>query len=275
MAAGSTRRDPAQGMHVVAVQHAVPHQAGRPRLDDDWVRDLAEAVGVTFYELRTRLRVLDGWPGVLSIHAGAEPAQRVAHALVEGGIRAWVLPGERTDPRVRVRRFSLQGGWLTVEADGGVQLEIPATDVRMLVHGVQIGEDREVTLLRTPVSSLSRAAMWATPSLGLARPRTRGRTTREPFVELHAPGVPISSFRAGSLRYAALDDGVLEPTRVANFQRVVQTLRTGCSRATYDARMRGRIEQMRVLGPSLRPDKYLPLALTLITGARPDPSPYR
>lgn len=265
----ATGPDPAAGMHVVAIQHRLPRAAGQPRLDDDWVRARAEAVGVTFYELRARLRVLDGWPGVLGTYAGARSAEAVAAALRREGITAWILGGEVTEPRTLVRRFSLRGGTLAVEADGTGPLELLASDVRMLVHGVQMGESRDIVVSR-PVH----APTVRIPSLGLAaRPRTR--TTREPFIELFAPGSPILSFRAASLRYAALDDGVVEPTRVANFRRVVHTLRAGCSAATYDARLRGRIEQMRLLGPSLRPEQHLRLAVTLIAGRRPDPSPYR
>lgn len=272
MAAFATGSVPA-GMHVVAIQHPLPREAGQPRLDDDWVR--ARAQVVTFYELRTRLRVLDGWPGVLGTYAGAERARAVAAALGQGGIRAWVLPGDRADPRTPVRRFSFHAGTLVVETEGGDPLELLAADVRLLVHGVQLGEDREMTLGRPVLSPVSRSALWVAPSLGLTRPRAHTRITREPFVELHAPGVPILSFRAASLRYATLGDGVVEPTRVANFQRVVHSLRTGCPRATYDARLRGRAEQMRMLGPSLRPERHLAVALALVAGPRPDPSPYR
>lgn len=257
-------------MHVVAIQHALPQEGGQPRLDDDWVRTRAGEVGVTFYELRARLRVLDGWPGVLATYAGVEPARAVAAALRRGGIGAWVLPGERADPRTRVRRFSLRAGTLAVETDEA-SFELLASDVRMLVHGVQMGEDHDAARSR-PVSS---SALWVTPQRGLMRPPVRTRATREPFVELHARGLPILSFRAASLRYATLGDGVVEPTRIANFRRVVHTLRTGCPQATYDARLRGRVEQMRVLGPSLRPEKHLALALALVTVSRPGRSPYR
>ncbi|MEM9455753.1 MAG: hypothetical protein AAGF11_16350 [Myxococcota bacterium] len=269
MTASATGPDPAAGMHVVAIQHRLPRAAGRSRLDDDWVRARAEAVGVTFYELRARLRVLDGWPGVLGTYAGARPAGSVAAALRREGIAAWVLGAALTEPRTVVRRFWLRGGRLVVEADGGGSFELHASDVRMLVHGVQMSEDRTFVLSRPVHAPALRVAS------GGVVPQSRTRSTRESFVELYAPGCPILSFRAASLRYAALSDGVVEPTRVANFQRVVHTLRTGCPAATYDARLRGRIEQMRVLGPSLRPELHLSLAVALVAGRRPDPSPYR
>ncbi|MCA9709622.1 MAG: hypothetical protein KDK70_27535, partial [Myxococcales bacterium] len=148
-------------------------------------------------------------------------------------------------------------------------------DVSMLAHGVQMGEDVDVILTGPGLSPLARTGLWVSPSLGRTRPERRSRATREPFVELHARGCPILSFRASALRYAALGDGVLQPTRVANFQRVVQTLRMACPHASYDARLCGRMEQIRVLGPLLRPEKHLALALALVAGSRPERSPYR
>ncbi len=255
-------------MHVVAIQ------LGGPLRDDEWIRSRADAVGVSFYELRARLRVLDGWPGVLATFAGADAADAEATGLARDGIPAWVLRGEPDRPRALVRSFSISAGFVSVDADRGIQVEIPIHDVRMLVVGTRLGLRREHGLSRTVVSPVARSSLWITPNLGAAAPAVEVRSTRESFIELHAAGRPVLCFEAGSLQYRSMP-GTVEPTRAANFKRVVQQLRGACPRAYVDERLAGRMGQVRMLGPTLPPETHLDLALAMVAGPPVGASPYR
>jgi len=249
-------------------------QLGGPLRDDGWIRARADAVGVSVYELRARLRVLDGWPGVLATFAGADAADAVAMRLERDGIPAWVLCGQPNRPQAIVRSFSISAGCVAVGADRGFQVEIPIHDVRMLVVGTRLGLRREHGLSHSTVSPIARSGLWMTPNLGAAAPVVEVRSTRESFVELHAAGRPILSFRAGALQYASMP-GAVEPTRAANFRRVVQRLRAACPRAYFDERLTGRMGQVRMLGPTLEPETHLDLALAMVAGPPVGASPYR
>lgn len=255
----------------MALRHPLPRRAEGPWLDELVVRSLARAAGVTAYELAMRLRVLDGHSGVLTTFAGREPAEATAAALTSGGVRSWVMRG-RVEPAVaEVRRFSLDDGQLRVWLDGGAELEMAAPDVRMLLHGVR---HRERPVPRA--MPLASAGSWAGPLLGLSTTSAVGhRPSPEPFLRAYVPGRPVLAFHAATLRYGDLDEAIA-PTRAVNFQRVVTRLRHGCPAARYDGRLRRWTEQTRVLGPTLRPERYLELAISLVVGADDGPrSPYR
>lgn len=258
-------------MHVVALRHALPRDGDRPRIDEAVVRELARAAAVTPYELGMRLRVLDGAPGVLATFAGRAPAEATAAALRAGGVQAWVLPGLVEHPTALVRRFSLEDGRLRVELDGRGELELPVGDVRMLLHCVHY---RDAPTPRS-VPLRFNAGSWAMPMLGLTVVQPAPRPSPEPFVYAFAPGTPTLAFHAAKLQYGALQEAIA-PTRAVNFRRVVQRLRQGCPDARYDDRLRRLPAQTRLLGPTLRPERYLELAIALVVGGRVAPrSPYR
>lgn len=258
-------------MHAVALRHALPRRDDRPQLDEPRVRALAAAAGVTPYELGMRLRVLDGSSGVLATFAGRAPAESTVAALEAGGVRAWVIPGRVDLGAIDVRRFSIAQGRLGVVLHDDGELDLAASDVRMLVHGVLY---REAPVPRS-VALPTVAGSWAAPRLGLSSSSSTPPPRPEPFVLALVPGLPPLAFRAATLRYGLLDEA-LAPTRSANFGRVVQRLREACPAARYDERLRRFPEQARVLGPTLRPERYLDLAITLVMGMQgASRSPYR
>lgn len=255
-------------MHAVALRRDAP-PAGEPA-DEERLRSLALAAGVSPYELAMRLRVLGGAAGVLATFAGRAAADRTAAALSAGGVRAWVMPGRVEQATATVRSFSFEDGRLCLRLDGSEQ-EIAAADVRMLLHGVRHRErpSPRALPLRAGLGS------WAAPLLGLSATPPPPTVRPEPFLYAFASGGVTLAFHAASLHYGALS-GAIEPTRTANFQRVVQRLREGCPQARFDDRLRRWTEQARVLGPTLRPERYLELAIALVVDGEQRPrSPYR
>jgi hypothetical protein len=200
---------------------------------------LCAATGLATYEGRSRLRVLDGWPGIVTVHAEPERAHEVAGALRAAGFVAWVMQAMATEPRLVVRRFAIEEALLRVDVDDGTALAVPLEDVRLLLH-------------------------------------TRRREEREGFVHAIAAGVPTLVFGASALRYAELPDAPVAPTRVANFARVVAQLRERIPAARFDDRLLSRVSQVRLLGPMLPPERHLDVAISLLTHhlARRD-DPYR
>ncbi|MEM6996287.1 MAG: hypothetical protein AAF721_37615 [Myxococcota bacterium] len=245
-------------MYVVAI--VAPEGAADPLGDA-----LATITGRARYEMRTRLRVLGRWPGVLDTYAEEGRAEAVRAAAVDLGCTAWVLPGELVSHRVQARRFSLQGAVLQVVVDAEQVLDIDVASVQMLLAGNRYGvkTDHNVERPARPASFLS--ATMAIPTASNASAVIRRSETREGFVHLYAAGHPTVVFGEATLQYAALALGRLEPTRRANFDRVSQGLRRLCARATWDDRLLQRLVQARLLGPTLRPERYLDHAIALLT----------
>lgn len=223
------------------------------------------------YEGRSRLRVLGGWPGILATYGEPGRADDVALALRSAGFTAWVMPGAPAETRVHVRRFAIQDACLRVEAEPGTSWEAPLHDVRLLLHGTR-WELKTEHVLETGRGSGSSGVSAAGVLLGMSGPlatspraETQRREERESFVHVYAAGLPTLVFRASALQYVALRDTPVEPTRVANFARVVAELRERFSHARFDDRLVSRVAQLRLLGPTLRPELHLDVAIALLT----------
>ena len=253
-------------MQLVAIQprpgDTAPHRADA----------LCAATGLPIYEGRSRLRVLDGWPGIVTTHAEAARAGEVAGALQATGFTAWTMPAAVAESKLLVRRFAIDETLLRVEGDGGATLELPREDVRLVLHCTRFTVETDTVLDHAPTeagaSAAARAVLRITRNAAASRVTTRRREAREAFVHVYATGVPTLLFRASALRYAALSDAPVAPTRVANFARVVAQLRerlaSGTTCARFDDRLVSRVSQVRMLGPMLPPERHLDVALALL-----------
>lgn len=239
---------------------------------------LCAATGLPKYEARSRLRVLDGWPGIVTTHAETARAGQVVDALLAAGFVAWAMPGAPTDSRVLVRRFEIDEAVLRAEDDAGAPLDVPLEDVRLILHCTRFAVETDTVLDHAPAevgaSAAARAVLRMTRNAATSRVTTRRREQRESFVQLHAAGIPTLLFRASALRYAALPGAPVAPTRVANFARVVGQLRERMPTARFDDRLVSRVSQVRLLGPMLPPERHLEVAIALFThhlGLKSDP----
>ncbi|MEM7154128.1 MAG: hypothetical protein AAF799_14860 [Myxococcota bacterium] len=221
-------------MYAVTVQ--ADAVAGAPA-DGDWIRMVSRRSGLAEYELRTRLRVLDGWPGVLATRASEASAGTMADALRACGLSAWVTPHFTETPGLYVLSFIAEGGLLKLELAHRGRLEVPVENIRGLLHGTRFDGH---------------------------------------FLLAYGSDLPLLSFQGGILRYATIGDPNVDPTRVAHFKHVVKTLRQACPLATYDQRLCRRMYKSRLLGPMLRPpDLYLDVAIAMLLRRSGHASPYR
>ncbi len=245
-------------MFVVAI---VPPRAPSPGLADA----LATVTGRSQYELRTRLKVLGQWPGVLDTYAEQERAEALRAAADELGCTAWVMPAQPDPNRTLVRRFSLRADVLTVVGEGDRAVDIDVPDVQMLLAGNRYGVTTDNIVERAPRPSAFFSPALAIPAAANAKAVMRRSEHREAFLHLYARGQPTQVFTESGLQYAAVELGALQPTRRANFDRVVDYLRRTCAHSTWDDRLLQRRFQARLLGPTLRPERYLDQAIALLT----------
>lgn len=241
---------------------------------------LADSTGLPRYETRARLRVLAGWPGILASYADEGEAHAVAAAVQRLGMAGWVMRGGAVEPRAVARSFSVAGDRLVVVADAERTHDVDVASVSLLLAGRMLGVSFDSHVEkgdRAPgmASGIARGLMGL-PTMGSIPVTVQTRKeSRESFVHLYASGHPTLVFSERSVRYATVD-GAMEPTRAANFARVVQTLRELCPAAAWDDRLTQRRWQSRLLGPTLRPEAHLDLAIALITRERGVASdPYR
>lgn len=256
-------------MHVVAIE---PSRV----TSDATAAALANILGVAPYETRTRLRVLGDWPGVLVTYADEGHAQAVVAALARIGLRGWCTSGQTRELRDTGRSCEPTARTLIITGDGGRRHEVPLATVRLLLAGQRFGTHTESTLERTSSPRSLLGAAMGLPTAAALRAATFTTDTVERFVHVYADGHPVLVLTESSLRYAAQRDGVMDPTRRANFSRVVRHLKAACEQATWDQRLQRRLAQSRVLGPTLRPERHLDVAIDLLTrDLRVRQDPYR
>jgi len=243
-------------VHLVAI-------APRPDCGQDVADELARLTGLSIYEARTRLRVLGGGPGVLATFGEKDHAVAVADAAQRLGLPAWVVRGQPGETRRVVRRFVIRGGHLTVVVEDGQTLTAQTSHVRLLLAGLRYSLHTEWSHERSkPDGAMARAAIGF--RVGGTTPVRSRAETRESFVLLYSPGMPTLVFAVGSLQYHAPDRRPLAATRTANFAIVVRQLREACTAARWDDRLQQRGEQARMLGPTLRPERNLDVAIALL-----------
>lgn len=254
-------------MHLVAFNPPASPDASLPAA-------LAERTGMSLYDTKSRLRVLAGWPGILG-HYGEEGLAEAIAAAVRGlGLTAWVMPGAPHELRSTVRRFSLSGGMMSAIADGGVRHEVELSSIHLGIAGQRYAVRNEATVDRGGPKATVIGAAFGFPTASSPTVSQRRTETREGFVHLYAVGHPTLVFSEPSVQYAAVQAGIVEPTRRANFTRVMRQLQSVCTRATWDERLWQRRVQARLLGPVLPPERHLDVAIALLSrqlGAADDP----
>lgn len=260
-----------RGMFLVAM--ARPKARGDARGDgteaEAW--SLAEAVGSSLYEARTRLRVLDDGAGVIASFAAAHEADALAHALRSRGFVAWCMSGDHHEPRVLVRNVLGEDARLVLTTDEGGAFEVSTTDVRLLLRGSRFSTEM---IARPPsLHALERPGGLITRFLPDPTPTPRTRSHALAFLHVYALGWPTFVLTRDDLHYAMRP--AMQPTRTANFAQVVEDVRRVCVHARYDDRLCTRAGQARILGPALRPERHLDVAIALVAGEGTGGSPYR
>jgi hypothetical protein len=114
-------------MHVVALRSLPPPEPAR-------VTALAQILGLTAYEARSRLMAPGGGPTVLGQQADADAADAMARALRAAGFDPLVLDAGRAEgegDRFVVRRFRLTDAAIEATNRAGAQQVVPYPAVRL------------------------------------------------------------------------------------------------------------------------------------------------
>lgn len=255
-------------MHLVAV--VAPRQ-----VRDEDAEVLAAVCGTSMYEARNRLRSLAGGPGIVATQGTSDRAEALVAKLADRGLRAWTVGFPYDEPRRSVVSYTLRAHSLVATCRAHGELEIPLGAVVRLLHGRRFARSEHPVApdLNPPVglgAALANGLFGASERDGYRRVKQ----TATSFLYAHAPGWPALVFDENELRFAA-GGALVEPTRTANFARMVDQLRRLCVGATYDDRLLSRGEQLRVLGAMLRPERHLDAAIAVLVQASSRPSPYR
>lgn len=256
-------------MHAVAVA-----PGGELRDVETIVGSVAVELGRSHAEIRQRIALAGADPVVLGVHRDAEAAHAIARLLCNHGLRAIAVAVlEPFAGLIVARSFALSPDALCVEGREHDGVELAFADV----HAIVVGR-------RVEASAPAREA----PQAGLARRVSRRLDPLVVEPKIHEPpGRPegivhlfgadrATALREHELLYQSLGPE-LQPSRGANFRRLVDRLRERCTHAVWDERLLRPAVQAHVLGPMTSIDTHLALASTLVAAAvrRVAADPYR
>jgi hypothetical protein len=229
---------------------------------------LAAVLGKTLLEARGRLSEPEGGPSVLATFGEAAAAEAYAEELRSRGFAVLVLPSaevEKEKDRFVVKCFEIGPDGLRAQARQG-EREVAWSDVRLLLRGIVRVRSERTKVTEQRKLSLGRAVLTG----GLMVTKTVKSSKHEVvtenagFLHLYPAAGPPLAFRQGEINYAGLGPR-LHPSVAANFAALVDALRRASPRALYDERLATPPGQARLLGPSLPPESYLDLAVTLLS----------
>ncbi len=244
--------------------------------EDAQVQALAQVLGKTAYEVRSRLTIPAGGPAVVGGYASLEQAQTVAGQLRDRGFTVLLLEEDEVDPsqtQFEVRGFSLEGQQLVVESRQGKQRAIQYGDIDLLLRGVRFSTGEETQTVTQKKFSLGRTVM----SSGMIRNKKTKATIMtevkesENFLHVYAGSQPAFVFSENALLYNSLGSA-MKPSRAANFLYIVNEMRRLAAHATFDDRCLRKAGQKQLLGPSMEPESHFDIATHLLAKVlRPQP----
>lgn len=233
------------------------------------LQQLAAALGLTAFELRPRLH--PPGPAVLSSHAEQAHAEARVRALAALGQGSFLVGDEelaRERGQVVARGFSLEAEAFVGETADGARHPVAWGEIELVLQATAIALHTETHEVQERQFSATRAVATG----GLVTSRTRSHVRQQQVQErqrvlfVYGRGQPPLALGESTLRYQGLGDA-LQPTRAANYQRLVELIRARAPAAVHDARLLTRPAQQRLLGPRLDPEANLELALAVLRRA--------
>ena len=227
---------------------------------------LAAVLQVAVFDARQRL--VGNGPAVVATFAEPDPAQRLVAKLQESGFRGFVVDASavRADSSFCiVHRFQLAEANLHFEAVNGRKGRIAFSEVDLLLPATRItghAESRTVTERKFSVGKTLMAGGLPMTSK-VQRQEVVSGEERERVLYLCAGTRPWPVFPQGSMVYDGLG-AQMKPSREMNFNELAAELRRRCPPGAYDDRLLNRPGQARLLGPLLRPESNLDLALEIL-----------
>jgi hypothetical protein len=248
-------------MHIVAIYNLGNNE-------NDLAKSLAEAIGKTIYETRSRLRVTGRGPSVVAVFSDIKHAEECAAKLVDSSFDVIVLPQdaiESDNNRFLVRSFELSDQGLRAEARDGQSVMIPYRNIDLMLCGSSIMQHGETETVRDRKFSMGRAMLSGGMMVSKTTKKTMKSTVqdRERFLYVYTGNHPTIVFRENSVLYNSLGQS-LQSSRSANFSFVIAELRRLGPGTIYDDRLLNMAAQVQMLGPSLRPEEHLDVATSLL-----------
>jgi hypothetical protein len=227
---------------------------------------LAAALGITLFEARAR--VLPPAPRVVATFQDREEAQARVAALSLAGFEPLLLDGTNVhDPGnlVMVRSFELLSDRVVLRPRIGPNHEVPYHEVGLLLTGMRAFHELHEETTTSRKFSLGKAV--ASGGLMLTSKKKVETTHRQDhysfFLRLFAEERPTFALTEGELQYQGLGTA-LQPTRLANFGYLVEELKRRAPHAPFDNRLNTAAGQLKLLGPTLSPDRFFDLALAIL-----------
>jgi len=231
-------------------------------------KTLAEALGRTEYEARSRLRAPKGGPSVVAVFQDHEKAEDCAAKLRTAGFDAVILTHDEIESdkaSFLVKGFEFTDESLNCESCEKQNIIMPYHDIRLILCGMGIVVNAETESIKERKFSMGRALMTSglVMTKSISREIRTVEESRERFFYIYTAGRQAVVFRENSLQYESLGKA-LQPSRAANFNYVVSKLRTQCPDALFDDRLLNRANQAQMLGPSFNPEEHLYIAVSLL-----------
>lgn len=228
---------------------------------------VAQALKITAYEVQQRL--IAGSPIVLTTLADAEQAFELKEKLDSLSVSTWVFDPAELRGRgeaLAVRRFELGAASIRIESNDGQAVEVPYTEIDILLpakssvtqSGMKTVTERKFSLGKTLVAG------GIPMSKKVVRQQDVSVVTpgRAIYLYVHTWPLPIV-FSQEAMTYEGL--GVdMKLSRQQNFTYLIGELRRRSPLAAYDDRLLQQFGQTRLLGPRLKPETYLDLAVEIL-----------
>lgn len=252
-------------MHVVAIHRL----QGTP---EELAPKLATALGILPYEARARVIAPGGGPAVVGCFAEAEAAAGCSERLRQQGFEVLQFDSAATEKdgtRFLAAQVTLFAEGLEAADRQGKRLRLPWEEIRLLLRGTGIVTSTATATTEEKKFSAGRAIMSGGLMLNKKVKTTTETTTQErsPFCLVYAAGHPPLLLRQDQMDYASLGAD-RQLSRDANFNWICTELRRRAPQAVWDDRLQTRPGQAQLLGPSLSPELYLDLAITLLARSR-------
>lgn len=231
---------------------------------------LAQALGVTAYEARSRVQIQDGGPSIVATFPDEPQAQALAARLREVDMKVLVCEPSLGDhvSSFAVRTFEITDASFIASNREGERRQVEWESFQFLLRGSSIAQETT----RTTVEKKKFSAGLAIATGGMMmRKKTKTEqvsrsTNTENFIVAYSRAHGPLSLRESSIDFTSLG-AKMQPSRMANFNYLTQELRKRASSAIFDDRLLRRAVQQQILGPSLDADEHLDFALALIVVA--------
>lgn len=227
---------------------------------------LAAALQVTQFDARQRLTG-DG-PRVIATFIAQEPAQGLLSQLQQAGFSGFVLNAAQRLQRESyfpVRRFRFGAEELRLETSDGRSCALAYPEVERFVLASRIAGHNEIETVTERKFSVGKTLLAGGVPMTkkVKRQELVAGETRESVLFLIAAHKPRCVCACNGMSYDGLGEK-MQLSRELNFNLLVDELRQRCPQASFNNRLLKRSEQVKLLGPLLKPESNLDLAVEIL-----------